>query len=166
MAAKVAEEMVAVARGRFVITGALIALSYAVWTGARLIPCERDQAGHVVPPGRDHCPAPRRWRFIDRKQVADDAGGRCQGSWQETMVERQGSAKTVIGLLRRRRLWIVGTIAAFLAAGGLLALVTPPTPVQVALPTSRISSPPSCWPSSTMRSRMRCNPPRSISMTS
>jgi len=43
------------------------------------------------------------------------------------MVERQGSAKTVIGLLRRRRLWIVGTIAAFLAAGGLLALVTPPT---------------------------------------
>src|SRR5229473_2916322 len=127
MAAKVAEEMVAVARGRFVITCALIALSYAVWTGARLFPCERDQAGHVVPPGRDHCPAPRRWRFIDRKQVADDAGGRCQGSWQETMVERQGSAKTVIGLLRRRRLWIVGTIAAFLAAGGLLALVTPPT---------------------------------------
>ena len=37
------------------------------------------------------------------------------------------SGKTVTGLLRRRRLWIIGTVAAFVAAADVIALLTPVT---------------------------------------
>lgn len=43
------------------------------------------------------------------------------------MLEPQRSSKTVTGLLRRRRLWIVATVAACVAVADLIALLTPPT---------------------------------------
>ncbi|TMD64076.1 MAG: hypothetical protein E6I84_14375 [Chloroflexi bacterium] len=59
------------------------------------------------------------------------------------MVETVRSGKTLTGLLKRRRVWIVGTIAAFLAGGDALAILTPPTFESSALMVidQRVTSP-------------------------
>jgi capsular polysaccharide biosynthesis protein len=48
-------------------------------------------------------------------------------------VESQGSTRTVTGVLRRRRIWIIATIGLCLAVADLVALLMPPTYEATAL---------------------------------